>query len=206
MSLCGNGAGTGRNSALSIPLITQRSSTDAPRLIDSRFDDTSPQQGTELRRCVLLHRWQRVRVDVVRDVGLCASRYATTCTRAKVALVVGGRVTQISRPFVCSSDILAAREAFPFQARRGVPWPSARGRSIRDLSVQGSKIVLPTSGGRSRPGGRHHRMKLGRCCVKSPCSCVIRHACFRYPGDRPGAKSGHLAHELDRWEDGGAAG
>ena len=37
---------------------------------DPRFDDLSPQQGTELRRRVLLHRGQGMSVDVVRDVGL----------------------------------------------------------------------------------------------------------------------------------------
>ena len=42
----------------------------APRLIESRFDDLSPQQRRHLRRRVPLHRRERVRVDVVRDVGL----------------------------------------------------------------------------------------------------------------------------------------
>ncbi len=54
-------------------LITQRSSMVAPRLIDSHFDDLSPQQGTELYCRVLLHRWQGVRIDVVRDVRLCVA-------------------------------------------------------------------------------------------------------------------------------------
>ena len=45
----------------------------APRLIDTRFDGLSPQQGTELYRRVLLHRRQSVSVDVVRDVGLCVA-------------------------------------------------------------------------------------------------------------------------------------
>ncbi len=45
----------------------------APRLIDSRFDDLSLQLRADLRRRVLLHRRQRVSVDVVRDVGLCVA-------------------------------------------------------------------------------------------------------------------------------------
>ena len=43
------------------------------RVIDPRFDEWSPQQRRHLRRRVLLHRWQRVSVDVVRDVGLCVA-------------------------------------------------------------------------------------------------------------------------------------
>jgi len=45
----------------------------APRLIDSRFDDLSPQERRHLHRCIPAHRRQRVRIEVQRDFDLLVS-------------------------------------------------------------------------------------------------------------------------------------
>ena len=74
------------------------------------LDSDSPQQRGHLRGRVLLHRWQGVSVDVVRDVGLCVAEMLRHDLHGNARLECQGRarVTEM-RAFLSAKSFLQNR-------------------------------------------------------------------------------------------------